>query len=122
MPIAVVSKRLQSIIERHVSQAPAPYDFYIEAPSAGGRTAVENTSSAYTQLKVWAERMGAEVKLKHDTFAGGKTGHLVVEITDPAAQLLEALILRGQGEEEQRQEESRQQQAIFSRFEGSASL
>lgn len=91
-PTVTVSKKLTSIIERHVTPALAPYDYYIQAPAAGGRTAYQNTQSAVTQLKAWAERLGASVKVRHDTFDKSRSGHVVVEITDPAAQHLDRII------------------------------
>jgi deoxyxylulose-5-phosphate synthase len=87
--VATITKVLQKLIKDRVTLADGPMYFHIYGKSGMGYTRAQSTHITWTKLKAWAESRDAEATvIKSENYGES----LVVEITDPAAQIIEKLL------------------------------
>ena len=109
-----ISKQLEKLIKERVMTTNEPYVFKIVGVTGFGNDRMSSAHSTLEKLKKWAEREGAEVTLFKDkykeildeamknrskfasitktSYKGQSKGYLLVEITDPAARIIEYLL------------------------------
>lgn len=89
------------ILSRVQIKTDAPWQFRIRGKAGGSTSRQESAHIAWAKIRTWAERIGAETALLEDEFAQFYASDikaplgqrcLVVEITDPAARIIEDLL------------------------------
>lgn len=118
-----ISKEVERLVKERVSPTNQPYTFLIHGVTGHGYDLFTTAHIAFEKIKKWAEREGAEVTLLHDEYQAiadgnmekieGKPleyqlykrqnaltknqsqGFLKIEITDPAARIMEQIIRGG---------------------------
>lgn len=106
-----IPKNIELLIKNRMYIINEPYMFKIIGVSGHGYSLSESAHKLYEKVKIWAEKEGAEVNLIQDHYSdiykdlpiknrirsilqgkGQTKGFLKIEITDPAARILEHII------------------------------
>ena len=118
-----ISKEVERLVKERVTPGYQPYTFLIRGVTGHGYDLFTTAHIAFEKIKKWAEREGAEVALLHDEYQAiadgnmekteGKPleyqlykrraaltryqskGFLKIEVTDPAARIMEQIIRSG---------------------------
>ena len=115
-----ISKEVERLVKDRVSITNEPYTFLIKGVTGHGYDLYTTAHISFNKIKKWAEREGAQVTLIHDEYKrlvddnlkniehlpleyrlykerktsskNQSNGYLKIEVTDPAARIMEHVI------------------------------